>query len=630
MSSTPSKSSIPYGLWPSPISARLVSQQLRLQDVQWAAEQTLVWLEGRSDRNVLVSKNGEDAPRTLTDEQSVQGRVGYGGGDFTAASGVIVFAAKDGRLYRQGLDRGFPKPVTPDFGVCAAPALSPDGRWIAYVFNQGDLDLIGVIDAEGRGWPQKLVEGADFYMQPTWHPDGQRIAWVEWDHPNMPWDGTRLKLGRVQHGGSPPRLVEETLVDGDPDTPILQPEFSPDGRYLSYIASRGEWDQLVLLDLQTGQRRTLVAGEGFNVGSPAWVQGVRVYGWNSTSERIFYTRIQSARASLWVVELSSGQMKPVLEEPYTWISQVAVSPSADQVAFIGSAPGIPSRVVWWDGAQQRTVAYSQSENVPPGWFPEPRQISWQAPDGMTVYGSYYPPTNPNVQASGFPPAIVHVHGGPTSMTPERYNAEITYFTSRGYAWLELNYRGSTGYGRRYQKALLGRWGQADVEDAAGAAGALAEQGLADASKLVVMGGSAGGYTVLNALVQRPGLFKAGVCLYGVSNLFTLNLDTHKFEAHYNDLLVGILPEAAERFHAWSPVFHAERISDPLAIFQGSEDPVVPPSQSESIVELLKQNGVPHLYRLYEGEGHGFRKTETIADFLKQTERFLQQYVLFAA
>ncbi len=628
MTSPQTKQSFPFGLWPSPISARLVSQQVRLQDVQWGDGQTLVWLEGRSDQSVLVAKNGSDAPRILTDEQPVQGRVGYGGGDFTAVNGAVIFAARDGRLYRKSLGSGFPSPITPGFGVCASPALSPDGRWALYVFNQGDIDLLGIVDAEGRGWPQKLAQGADFYMQPTWRPDGAYVAWIEWDHPNMPWDGTRLKLGRVE--GSPPRLVEETLIDGDEDTPILQPEFSPDGRYLSYITGRGEWDQLTLLDLQSGERRTLIAGEGYNVGAPAWTQGVRVYGWSPSSERIFYTRIQSARASLWVVELDSGETRPVVSEPYTWISQVSVSPAGDQVAFIGSAPSIPNRVMWWDGSQLHTAAYSQSENVPSGWIAEPRQISWQAPDGSPVYGSYYPPTNPNAQASGLPPAIVHVHGGPTSMTPERYNAEVTYFTSRGYAWLELNYRGSTGYGRSYQKALLGRWGEVDVEDAAGAAQALVAQGLADARKLVVMGGSAGGYTVLNALVQRPGLLKAGVCLYGVSNLFTLNMDTHKFEARYNDSLVGPLPEAAERYHAWSPVFHADRISDPLAIFQGSEDKVVPPSQSESIVQLLKQRNVPHLYKLYEGEGHGFRKTETIADFLRETERFLQQYVLFAA
>ncbi len=627
MKSTHSKKSLPFGLWPSPISARLVSLQLRLQDVQWGDGQTLVWLEGRSGQNSLIAKNGDDAPRSLTDEQSVQGRIGYGGGDFTAANGALVFAARDGRLYRKSLESGFASPITPDFGSCASPALSPDGRWVIYVFNQGDLDLLGIVDAEGRSWPQKLAEGADFYMQPVWHPDGRRVAWIEWDHPNMPWDGTRLKLGRVE--GSPPKLVEDQLVDGDNTIPILQPEFSPDGRYLSYIAGKGEWDQLVLLDLESGERRTLVAAEGYHVGAPAWVQGVRVYGWSHDSQSIYHTRIQSARSSLWVVELSSGAAKPVVEDPYTWISQVAVSPAGDRLAFLGSSPSIPTRVVLLDDAQLHTAAYSQSENVPAGWFAEPGQISWKAPNGTSVYGSYYPPTNPNVEGEGLPPAIVHVHGGPTSMTAERYNAEIAYFTSRGYGWLELNYRGSTGYGRSYQKALLGNWGRVDVEDAAGAAEALAAQGLADASKLVIMGGSAGGYTVLNALVQRPGLFKAGVCLYGVSNLFTLNMDTHKFEAHYNDSLVGALPEAAEQFHAWSPVFHADQIRDALAIFQGNEDKVVPPSQSEEIVKLLRQRGIPYMYQVYEGEGHGFRKSETTADFLQQTERFLQQYVLFA-
>jgi dipeptidyl aminopeptidase/acylaminoacyl peptidase len=248
---------------------------------------------------------------------------------------------------------------------------------------------------------------------------------------------------------------------------------------------------------------------------------------------------------------------------------------------------------------------------------------------MQVHGLYYPPTNPNFTAAGLPPAIVYIHGGPTSQSTVRCSAERAYFTSRGYGWLEVNYRGSTGYGRTYQDALRQRWGLADVEDAIGGARALADRGLADASRLIISGGSAGGYTVLNALVRHPGVFKAGVCRYGVSNLFSLAMETHKFEARYNDQLIGPLPEAAGRYHEWSPIFHAENIRDALIVFQGDEDKVVPPNQSESIVEALKQRGVPHVYRLYPGEGHGFRKSESIADYLQQTEQFLQQHVLFA-
>ena len=205
-----------------------------------------------------------------------------------------------------------------------------------------------------------------------------------------------------------------------------------------------------------------------------------------------------------------------------------------------------------------------------------------------MYGTYYAPTNPEYTSDGLPPAIVYIHGGPTSEQPVTYSAERTYFTTRGYAWLEVNYRGSSGQGRTYLQALRSNWGLADREDAAGGANALISQGLADPHRLIIRGGSAGGYTVLNTLIHYPGLFKAGICLYGVSNLFSLAQDTHKFEAHYNDSLVGPLPEAAEKYHAWSPIFHASQINDALAIFQGSIDKVVPPSQSEEIVNALRQ------------------------------------------
>jgi dipeptidyl aminopeptidase/acylaminoacyl peptidase len=256
-------------------------------------------------------------------------------------------------------------------------------------------------------------------------------------------------------------------------------------------------------------------------------------------------------------------------------------------------------------------------------------MEWPAPDGSTVYGTYYAPTNPEYTSDGLPPAIVYIHGGPTSEQPITFSSERTYFTSRGYAWLEVNYRGSSGQGRTYLQALRENWGVVDREDAAGGATAMIARGLADPRRLIIRGGSAGGYTVLNALIHFPGLFKAGICLYGVSNLFTLTQDTHKLESHYTDSLVGLLPQAAKKYHEWSPVFHAAQIKDALAIFQGSIDRVVPPSQSEEIVKALQSKGLPILYKLYEGEGHGFRKDETLTSFYAEVERFLQQFVLFA-
>lgn len=618
----------PFGLWQSPLSAVAVARKLRLEDVQWNDEDaTLVWLEGRSGKGVLVARGEEGATREVTDEHNVRAGVGYGGGDFAISQGIVIYAASDGCLYRCSLGYSVPKPITPPFGKAAAPKLSPDGRWVVYVFSDGENDCLALVDIEGKDWPVKLAQAADFYMQPAWHPDGQRLAWIEWDFPDMPWDSTRLKLGRLE--GTPPCLTEEVVIAAQNGVPVSQPQFSPDGRWLSYIRGEGEWDHLELLDLQSGEARALIRRARQVLALPAWIQGQRSYGWSHDSRRIFYINAYSGRATLWSLKISDETTEQIDVAPYTWISQLSVSRVDDRVAFIASAPAIPDRVVHWDGHRLYVDSYSDPESFDPSFFSSPNEITWQAPDGTAVYANFYPPANPNFYAEGLPPAIIFVHGGPTSIQPVNYLSERAYFTSRGYAWLELNYRGSACYGRSYERALYNRWGDADTEDAAGAAHALADKKLADAGRLVLRGGSAGGYLVLNALVRYPGLFKAGICLYGVSNLFALNMDTHKFEKRYNDKLVGVLPEAADRFHAWSPCFHAERIKDALAIFQGSEDKVVPPNQSEEIIGALRKYNVPHIYRLYEGEGHGFRKAETITDYLQQTERFLQQYVLFA-
>ena len=628
------KKVLPYGLWPSPVSASLISSRVRLEDVAWSPDgETLVWTEGRSGASTLLAQTGCAARRELTDENAPRGSVGYGGGVFTVGAGpdgqaTLVFADRDGRLYRRGLGFERPQAITPAVGggAVASPALSGDGRWLLYVYSDGRTDLLGLAASEGADWPDQFARGADFYMQPTWHPEGRWAAWVAWNHPNMPWDGARVQLARLE--GQPPRAAEARTVAGGEDQPASQPHFSPDGRWLSFIEESGEWPNLVILDLQSGQRRVLVEGDGFELALPAWVQGVRSTGWNHDASRIYYLRYQGPFASLWYVAVDSGQSRQIEMGPYTWLSQLSVSPTREAVACLASAPTLPDQIIQWDEQGLQVVARSAAEMVAPEVFSTPREISWQAPDGQTVYGLYYPPSNPDFTGQGLPPAILNIHGGPTSLAGARFDGEGSYFTSRGYAWVEVNYRGSTGYGRSYRNALRQRWGEADVEDAAGCARALTDQGLADPKRLVIWGGSAGGYTVLNALIHYPGLFKAGLCLYGVSNLFTLDLDTHKFEERYNASLVGPMPEAAPRYRAWSPVFHAEQIEDPLYVFQGDQDKVVPPSQSEEIVAALRQRGVPIQYKLYEGEGHGFRKSETIADYLKEAERFLQQYVLF--
>ena len=379
---------VAYGYWKSAITPKTLGARTPLYDVQWNRDGTsLVWLEQRSDTGVLVCRRGNEAPYDLTDGHPVRGGVGYGGGDFTAANDFVVFAEKDGRLYRQSLSPGPARTLTPAFGGAASPVVSPDGRWVLYVHTCESVDVIALVDSDGSGWPVNLVRGADFYMQPAWHPDGERIAWIEWDQPQMPWDGTRLKTARLD---SDRRSVnEELLIAGDTDTPVFQPAFSPDGRWLSYIETEEEWDSLVVMDLATGERRVLV--DGTTLADPAWVQGMRVYGWAPDSETLYYRRHERGFASLWTASVATGRNRKMETPQYTWMLQVAVSPTRNTVACIASSSTIPERVVTMDGNAHTVHRRSQSEMIPEADLSIPVSISWPTPGGEEVHGLYYPP-----------------------------------------------------------------------------------------------------------------------------------------------------------------------------------------------------------------------------------------------
>ncbi|WP_322508324.1 S9 family peptidase [Anaerolinea sp.] len=617
----------PFGLWESPISPQLLSRRVRFEDVQWTLDgQFLMWTESRSSQTVPVLCSRSGVRRDLNAIQSLRGGVGYGGGEFSLSEEYLLFVERDGRIYAQPFQHGTPRPITPPFGACASPVASPDGKWVVFVWSDGIQDVLGIVDSRGQQWPQKLATGADFYMQPAWHPQGKYLAWVEWNQPNMPWDGSRVMLATLE--GTTPVIQHMQILGGDDHTPVFQPAFSPDGQWLCFVEGGEEWDRLILFHLSSGARQVLYAPEQAHLMVPAWVQGLRTLAWAPDSQSIYIVQNALGQSNLSRISID-GKVEIISTSPYTWLSQITVSHKDGALAFIASSPNTPNQIVILDQHGFHTLAYSEPEMISPEFYPVPESLTWETSGGMTAYGLYYPPSNPQFQGRGLPPAIFNVHGGPTSQATMAYNPEAAYFTSRGYAYVEVNYRGSTGYGRRYREALKGNWGKVDVEDAFTCAQALAERQLADPKRLIIKGGSAGGYTVLNALAHFPGTFKAGVCLYGVSNLFMLDMDTHKFEARYTASLVGELPEAAQKYHDWSPVFHARNIRDPLIIFQGSEDKVVPPNQSEVIVKALQQTGTPHRYILYEGEGHGFRKSETILNYYQELERFLLQYVLFA-
>ncbi len=620
-----------YGLWESPITPASLARGIRLGDVAWNSDgSTLVWLESRSGQGVIVAApmNGE-APRDLTGDLSVRARVGYGGGDFGVGRDYVYFVeASSGRIYRQPITYGKARPITPAFGSAASPTPSPCGRWVLFVHTYERQDHIAIVDSEGKLWPQKLVEGEDFYMQPTWHPDGRRIAWIAWNHPQMPWDGTWVRIGELELDGGIPRLARVETVAGDENTSIFQPAFSPDGRYLAYVSDETGWWQVYLYDLETGKRRQ-VTDVPAEHAAPAWVQGMRTIAFSHDGNSLYYIRNQNATLSLWRYDIVEGTERQVELPGYEEMSQPAVSPKDETVALLASGPRTPSRLILHDGESIRVVRRALVETVPPEEYSVPESITWQGEDGGEVHGLFYRPVNSRFEGRGKPPLIVSVHGGPTSQRVKSFDAGAAFFTSRGYAFLQVNYRGSTGYGRAYRDALKGNWGIYDVQDSVSGARYLAEQGLVDPDRMVIMGGSAGGFTVLKALEDYPGFFKAGICMYGISNHFTLAADTHKFEERYLDTLLGPLPEASQIYHDRSPIFFSDRIQDPVAVFQGEEDRVVPKDQSDTIVESLRRRGIPHEYHVYPGEGHGWRKSETVEQFLTSVVKFLKQYVIFS-
>ncbi len=619
-----------------------------MSNVLWdTRDNSLVWWEGRSGKGVLAwQRSSREAPQDLVVEREVRARVGYGGGDFTLSGGLAFFAS-EGRICRCPLGRGDPVAFTPAWGQPSSPAVSPDGSQVMFVHSADGEDLIALADTEGKNWPQKLATGCDFYMQPAWHPSGTRVAWICWNHPNMPWDGTALYLGDLSLEGARPALENTAAIAGDPsgNTAIFQPVFSPDGRYLSYISNQTGWSNLYFFDLTLGSSEPAIQGKA-EYGIPAWVQGLRTYAWTPDSKSLYLICHKDGFASLERFDLRDRKLTTIKGEleQYTALRQVAISPDGKQIALIASSATLPESVICVspDGGVV-VVKESAPRSYDSRYLSVSRPVSWaiaptpihvdsgtgpgSSPGPDNCHGLYYAPTNLDFQGAGLPPAVIKVHGGPTSQFLAEFSYDTQFLTSRGYAVLELNHRGSSGYGRSYAEALKSQWGIADVEDARLAADYLIESGLADPSRLVVMGGSAGGFTVLLCLIRYPGFFRAGICLYGVSDLLALAQQTHKFEAHYLDSLVGILPDNTERYRERSPVSAADRIQDPLALFQGEEDQVVPPSQSDRIAESLSSRGIPLRYERYPGEGHGWRKAETIAAYYQSLESFLSAHVV---
>ncbi|MBD3882294.1 S9 family peptidase [Phormidium tenue FACHB-886] len=608
----------PYGSWKSPITSDLiVAGTVRLGELELDGD-TIYWSEGRPSeggRNVVVSCTADGQTRDITPPPfNVRTRVHeYGGGAYLVADGVIYFCNfVDQRLYRQPIDRD-PLPLTPEANFRYADAVldrSRDRLICVREDHTGDGEPVNAIVAVSFADPTQLdsgtvlVSGSDFYASARLSPDGSRLCWLCWNHPNMPWDGTTLWVATVQADGT---LVDAQQIAGGITESIFQPEWSPDGR-LYFVSDRTGWWNLYRWSV--GGAIEPLCPKSAEFGLPQWVFGMTTYGIES-ADRLVCTYVEAgvqhlARLDLQTLELSE------IETPYSAIGGLKVG--AGVAALIGGSATQPSALARLDLQTGDIVELRRSSDltVDPGYLSTPEVIEFPTENGQTAYAFFYAPQNQDYEAPADqrPPLLVKSHGGPTAATSATFNPGIQYWTSRGIAVLDVNYGGSTGYGRAYRERLKGKWGIVDVDDCANGAKYLVEQGRVDGDRLCIDGGSAGGYTTLAALTFRN-VFKAGASFYGVSDLEALARDTHKFESRYLDGLIGKYPEERSIYTERSPIYAVDRLSCPIIFFQGDEDKIVPPNQAEMMVDALKAKGLPVAYVLYEGEQHGFRKAENI-------------------
>lgn len=617
----------PYGSWPTPItSARIVESAARLGEVLIAADGAIWWSESRPSeggRSVLVrrSADGEVADRVPAGFNARTRVHEYGGAAWWLADPQTVYAADfaDQRLYRLAGEDQVATAVTAE-GQPAAGLRYADGRVSAdgsmtCVRERHDPDgtvhnEIVALPAPADGDPveaQVLVGGPDFVSDPRWSPDGSSLSWLQWDHPSMPWDGTELV---VRTGVGDGRAVEHRVAGGERES-VLQPTWTAAGDLL-FISDRTGWWNLYRWHPETDEVTTVLETD-VEIGTPPWVFGSSRYA-ELPDGRIVAALGRDGFDELVVLD---GDQEPRrLDLPYAVFDQLRAHPSlGSRFACVVAGPAHEPAVVLIDaddGSVQR-CSRPRDLGVDPAYWSMPEPVRFPTTGGREAHALVYPPTNPAAQADpgDRPPLLVMIHGGPTAMTTPALRLGIQYWTSRGFTVADVNYGGSTGFGRAYRDRLKGNWGVVDLDDCVACAQHLADEGRVDPDRMAITGGSAGGYTVLAVHAFRPGVFSAGASHYGVADMSLLAEHTHKFEARYLDQLVGPYPAAKDVYDARSPAMHAALLSTPLAVFQGLEDAVVPPEQAELIVDALTANRVPHAAVFFPGEQHGFRIADNI-------------------
>jgi dipeptidyl aminopeptidase/acylaminoacyl peptidase len=571
---------------------------------------------GRGQLIVMPSEGGPEV--VVTNDPPPRPVAAYGGGafDWTPDGDALVYAAIDGGLWLTSARGGVPRQIVkrqPD-GGCAAPSISPDGTRVVFVVNQ---QHVAVARLESSAWPSQLSTGADFCFDPSWSPDSRRVVWHEWDVPAMPWDEGRIVVRDATGSG------DAHVVAGGPGVSVQQPRFSLDGTQLAFLSDETGWLNLWVAGANGGDAKALV-DEALEHGDPSWGLGQRSYAWSPNGTSIVFTRNQLGFGTINRVEVTTGEVTCLDQGVHGGLSW-----RGGRIAAVRSGARTPTQIVTFDNARAVRTAVARG---PVGGFEEldlrePVAVTWKADDGATVHGRLVQPTAPSATGQDPPPLLVWVHGGPTGQTTVAWNNRLPFFLERGWAVLFPDHRGTTGHGRAYVQAMHGKWGDLDTSDTAAGMREAAARGWGDRSRLVPMGGSAGGFTVLNLLALHPELCAAGIDLYGVTDLFDLNETTHRFEAHYQHSIVGPLPEAADAYRDRSPLHLADRIRSPLLILQGEADEVVPPAQSRTIADRLRALGRTVETHFYDGEGHGWLRSETMIDELGRIESFLRRHVL---
>ncbi len=605
----------PYGSWKSPITSELiVAETIGLGGPRFDGG-NIYWIEMRpreGGRLVLVQRNAGGKTTDLTPQPyNVRTRVHeYGGRAYTVANDVVYFSNfADQRLYR--LDPGgATRPITPEVSLRYADVVVDLQRNLLFCVREDHrgageaVNTLAKVKCNGdENGGAVIVSGNDFYASPRLSPDGSRLAWLTWNHPNMPWDGTELWVGELDASGS---IIHAERVAGGREESIFQPEWSPDC-VLYFVSDRTGWWNLYRWH---GGRAEALCPMEAEFGQPQWVFGMSTYAFESAG-RIICTYTRAGTSHLASLDTGTLELKEIAT-PYTSISSVSAVPGS--ALFLAGSPTETPAVVRFDLSPEQVEVLRRSSaiDIDRGYVSIAREIEFPTEGGLTAFGFFYGPRNKDFAApqGERPPLLVMSHGGPTGASDAVLDSQIQYWTSRGIAVLDVNYGGSTGYGRAYRQRLNDRWGIVDVDDCVNGARYLVEAGEVDGDRLMIRGGSAGGYTTLCVLTFRN-VFKAGASYFGIADLEALAKDTHKFESRYLDNLVGPYPARRDLYVQRSAIHFTDRLACPLIVFQGSEDLVVLPDQSRQMVEALKAKGLPVAYLEFEGEQHGFRKAENI-------------------